>query len=159
MLDVSRTQYSLQMAWRGMRQLFWKHVLKWFCQPLYKEAQTGRLLKQMLYENNDVRKQLGLVMKKPDYDRPSNTITESKESEETTGKSADKKTSGKDVKSQNRKDISEENISFEEVEEEEEKEEEEIDESGKKKNSKKTDNNNTNKKTARDTPNLDDLFE
>lgn len=62
LLDVSKTQYAVNMAWRGFRQYLWKKVLNWFCPSLLRDANVGTSLKRLLYENDDVRKRLGLVL-------------------------------------------------------------------------------------------------
>lgn len=62
LLDVSKTNYTIVKAWRGIKNFFTKGVTRLFASSFYRDAKTGRSLKEYLSDHYDVTKRLGFVV-------------------------------------------------------------------------------------------------
>ncbi|XP_022175910.1 pheromone-processing carboxypeptidase KEX1-like [Myzus persicae] len=64
MLEVSKSRYNFHVAWRGIKNFFWKKVLGVFCPSIVRELKAVQVLKDLLIHpgNNSLKDKLGFKL-------------------------------------------------------------------------------------------------
>ncbi|XP_025202696.1 suppressor of Mek1-like [Melanaphis sacchari] len=116
MIDVSKTRYNINMAWRGMKRFLIGKMMSFFSPSIAKELKAIKLLKELVSKNDDIKNKYNFVLpfKKPNMSqkykyKEENDEEDSEESDEKTNrrKIQSKKTIKKGKNIKNKKDSEE----------------------------------------------------